>query len=107
MKVSKKGHTFLHCGIVERGHDGLQKKGHHPLNGRKMRLCKLTNAFFIVACKVFGSLIRQLFPLLSSSLRFAQVSKVFAGRMRPTGRKLPTGCRLPTPAIHNSRGLLV
>ena len=48
----------------------FKKKGHHPLNGRKMRLCKLTNAFFIVACKVFGSLIRQLFPLLSSSLTF-------------------------------------
>ena len=59
-----------------------EKNGHHPLNGRKMRLCKLTNAFFIVACKVFGSLIRQLFPLLSSSLRFTEVSKVFAGRTK-------------------------
>ena len=56
------------------------KKGHHPLNGRKM--CKLTNAFFTVACKVFGSLIRQLFPLLSSSLKFTEVSKMFAGRTK-------------------------
>ena len=60
----------------------FKKKGHHSLNGRKMRLCKLTNAFFIVACKVLGSLLRQLFPLLSSSLRFTEVSKVFAGRTK-------------------------
>ena len=59
-----------------------KKKGHHSLNGRKMRLCQLTNAFFIVACKVFGSLRRQLFPLLSSSLRFTEVSKVFASRTK-------------------------
>ena len=49
-----------------------------------MRLSKQTNALFIVACKVFGSLIRQLFPLLSLSLRFTEVSKVFAGRRLPT-----------------------
>ena len=55
------------------------KKGCHPLNGC---VCKLTNAFFIVACEVFGSLIQQLFPLFSSSLRFTEVSKVLAGRTK-------------------------
>ena len=31
MKASKKkGHTFLHCRIIERGHDGLQKKRSSP-----------------------------------------------------------------------------
>ena len=26
----KKGHTYLHCRIIERGHDGLRKKRSSP-----------------------------------------------------------------------------
>ena len=54
--------------ITGRKSDGVSKKrSHHPLIGRKMTQCKLSDTLLVVACKVFGPLIRQLFLLLSSS----------------------------------------
>ena len=62
-----------------------------------MRLCKLTNAFLIVPCKVFGSLIRQLFPSYhrhSNLLKFQECSRAvqnaLGGLMPPASRRLPT-----------------
>ena len=52
-----------------------------------------------MACKVFGSLLRHLFPLLSSSLRFTEVPKVFVGRTK-CSQGPHAGRSLPTPALN-------
>ena len=77
-RVQKKSHTSLQCCITGCGHDGFRKKkkkGHRPLIRRKMRLCKLTNALFIVVFKVAGSLIRQLFPSYDRNSDFLKFQK--------------------------------
>ena len=61
-----------------------KKKGLRPLIRRKMRLCKLTNALFVVAFKVAGSLTRQLFPSYHRNSDFLKFQKCLRAVVCPS-----------------------
>ena len=56
---------------------------------------KLSDTLLVVACKVFGPLIRQLFLLLSSSLSLRKFQKCSRAAQNALG-----GRSLPTPALN-------